>query len=220
MKNFYFSERQIYWIIILSCHSWLSKRYHRMKSNTRCFIAFFIVLCMTVFSLYYFYWKVQGTRSMIRISHWNHKDTSDGVKYTNFKRRKHKQHIHRPEISLTGPTHSMVILDYSYIYTNLNRSLEEFPIFVYETSPFEKNSRAADCLIIADRNRMREADAVVFRHSISNQDNYVRPRSQRYVLFTMESPQNTENFTQNGDQVTATYIKDSSILLPYETFNR
>lgn len=82
----------------------------------------------------------------------------------------------------------------------------------------EQKCAVQACELVDDRNKMKEADVVLFQHPPPGMQD--RPANQAWALFLLESPYHTPSFSGSRGVFnwTATYRHDSTIVAPYEKF--
>lgn len=77
----------------------------------------------------------------------------------------------------------------------------------------------SNCEIFDRYDKATTASAVLFRNAATN-INWKRPESQIWILYALESPENTPSLESFVQQInwTATYRRDSDFVTPYEKF--
>lgn len=119
------------------------------------------------------------------------------------------------------------------IYTALHRSEEWYNLPQSKLKGYLKRTKCttSNCRVTYDKDLFSKADAVIFheRNMLSIgllnrlSSRRYRPRSQRWIFFTSETPKNTEDgvIPYNGFfNWTMTYKKDSDIYLPYLQYRK
>lgn len=119
------------------------------------------------------------------------------------------------------------------IYTYLHKMREWYNLPMNSTSDYLKRTKCKhwNCVVTYDKNYLRIADVVVFHarnmpsSDVLNQINskFFRPKYQRWVYFTSETPKNSEfgSVPFNGlFNWTMTYKADSDLFLPYLQYRK